>query len=69
MEPRRYKWKYGPLRLAMPWIAVAAGLFLGIRGLVTGADGNPLLTVVGFGLVALGVIAFFVYRAMAKRGI
>ncbi len=64
------KWKYGPLRLAMPWIAIVVGIVLGIRGLIEHlATGNPLFIAVGFGLTALGVIMFFIYRWMAKRGL
>ncbi|GMA28892.1 hypothetical protein GCM10025874_21450 [Arenivirga flava] len=64
------KWKYGPLRLAMPWIAIVVGIVLGLRGLIEyQATGDPLFIAVGFGLAALGVIMFFVYRWMAKRGL
>lgn len=64
------KWKYGPLRLAMPWIAIVVGIVLGVRGLIERqTTGDPLFIAVGFGLAALGVIMFFVYRWMAKRGL
>lgn len=67
-QPR--KWKYGPLRLAMPWIAVIVGLIVGVRGLIDdNSTGSPLFIAVGFGLAVLGVIFFFVYRWMAKRGV
>lgn len=64
------KWKYGPLRLAMPWIAIVVGIVLGVRGLIEHqATGDSLFIAVGFGLAALGVAMFFVYRWMAKRGL
>lgn len=67
--PRRYKWRYGPLRLVMPWLAGIGGLL----GVVKGVNdlqtkGDPLFIYVGAGLIVLAVIFFFVYRWQAKRG-
>ncbi len=54
----------------MPWIAIVVGIVLGGRGLIEHqAAGDPLFIAVGFGLAALGVIMFFVYPWMAKRGL
>jgi hypothetical protein len=66
-EPRKCKWRFGPLRLALPWISVAAGIVMVIKGASGSSD--PSFMALGFGLILLGVIAFFVYRAMAKRGL
>ncbi len=74
-KPRPYKWRYGPARLAMPWISVAVGIFFfflvrnsgGIgRG---GSHDTTFGFVFGLALIALGIIFFFVYRWMAKRGL
>jgi hypothetical protein len=35
----------------------------------SGSENTGLLFYIGLGLIALGVIMFFVYRWMAKRGI
>jgi Ca2+/Na+ antiporter len=59
----RYRWRYGPLRLALPWIAIVVGAIL----VVTHRD--PVVLALGIGLIVVGIIAFFVYRFMAKRGI
>lgn len=63
--PRKYKWRYGPLRLAMPWIALVVGAGMIIQGI----NGNPLFVTLGIIAIAFGVIAFFVYRWMARKGI
>lgn len=62
-QPSRYKWRYGPVRLVLPWAAVVVGLLLAIM------HRTPVLTWCGLGLVALGVIFFFIYRFMARRGL
>jgi hypothetical protein len=70
---RKYKWRYGPVRLVGPWVAVLVGLIAVIthaNGLnKSGSENTGLLFYIGLGLIALGVIMFFVYRWMAKRGI
>jgi hypothetical protein len=65
LEPptRRYRWRYGPLRLVTPWLCVATGVVITVGNL-----GTPIFNL-GLGLVVLGIIAFFVYRWMAKKGI
>lgn len=70
-QPRAYKWRYGPLRLVMPWLCVGVGILMTIRGAlaVSSGDGDPLFLLLGTSLIVLGIIAFFVYRWMAKRGI
>ncbi|PJJ70727.1 hypothetical protein CLV46_0252 [Diaminobutyricimonas aerilata] len=67
---RRYKWRYGPLRLVLPWISIALGTFWTVRAVVDPDSdaGSPLFVFLGIGLIALGIVAFFVYRWMAKRG-
>jgi hypothetical protein len=60
---RRYRWRYGPLRLVTPWLCIGIG---GV--MMVGNLGTSTFTP-GLGLVVLGIIAFFVYRWMAKRGI
>jgi hypothetical protein len=73
-EPDRQstRWRYGPVRLISPWIAVAAGIFFVIRGTANlprpGNDGTTYI-IVGVVLIVVGVIGFFVARWMAKRGI
>lgn len=62
-RPSRYGWRYGPLRLVMPWVAIVVGVVL------AATNRDPLLPIVGIGLIVLGIIAFFVYRFMAKRGV
>ncbi|TDX79097.1 hypothetical protein EDF35_2329 [Rathayibacter sp. PhB151] len=64
---RRYRWRYGPVRLVMPWLAIALGTFQTIRA-ATGEAGAVFLYL-GPALIALGIVAFFVFRWMAKRGI
>ncbi|MBT2486076.1 MULTISPECIES: hypothetical protein [unclassified Microbacterium] len=67
---RRYRWRYGPLRLIAPWIAAAVGVFLLVRGIVDlQTRGEPLFIFVGAGLTALAIVFFFVYKWMAKRGV
>ncbi|GAB2464454.1 hypothetical protein HD599_000022 [Conyzicola lurida] len=70
--PSRYKWRYGPLRLAMPWLAVAVGIGMAVKGglaLAPSGSGDPAFLYMGLGLVVLGIVAFFVYRWMARRGL
>jgi hypothetical protein len=62
-RPRKYKWRYGPLRLVMPWLCIGVGAVMAFR------DASPLMFGLGLGLVALGVLAFFFYRWMSRRGI
>jgi hypothetical protein len=72
-EPRGYKWRYGPLRLTAPWIAIAAGLIAIVKsvGGLGGVqkDATTVFLFGGIGLIVLGIASFFVYRWMAKRGI
>jgi len=72
-KPRRYKWRYGPIRLAMPWISVAVGILSVVRnsgGIGRGGSHDTTFSFVfGLALIAAGIIFFFVYRWMAKRGI
>ena len=66
--PRRFRTlRFNPLRALLPWFAVAAGLYLTIRGATGGMD--AIFVVLGPALVVLGIAAFFLYRWMAKRGI
>lgn len=62
-DKRPYKWRYGPLRLVMPWLCVAVGIYSVV------VNSSPLRIGIGLGLIAFGVVVFFVYRWMAKRGI
>ncbi|MBF4625692.1 hypothetical protein [Clavibacter sp. VKM Ac-2872] len=57
----------GSARQIMPWAAVAGGAIATYRG-ATGGLGSIFL-IAGPALMALGVIAFFVYRWMARRGL
>lgn len=66
---RRYKWKYGPLRLIMPWVCVIVGIGLSIKGIVNPEDDGTTFIVLGIGFVILGVAAALIARWMAKRGI
>lgn len=66
----RYRSKYGPLRLVLPWVAVAVGLLVAVTHVGGIADGSGMgLFVGGIAVAVLGVAAFFVYRWMARRGI
>lgn len=70
--PGKYKWRYGPLRIVMPWLYIAAGIVMAIKGafdLGTSDSAGPLFLILGASLSVLGIVAFFVYRWMAKRGI
>lgn len=67
--PRRYRWKYGPLRLVMPWVCVVVGVGMVIKGLATPQYDGTTFVVLGIGFVILGVAAAVVARWMAKRGI
>ena len=70
-QPRKYKWRYGPLRLTLPWLSIAVGIAMVVKGAIgLGADGSgdPLFLILGSSLVVLGIVAFFVYRWMARRG-
>lgn len=62
-RPSRYQWRYGPVRLVLPWAAVVVGILLAIM------HRTPALLWAGIGLIILGVVFFFIYRFMAKRGI
>jgi hypothetical protein len=64
---RKYKWRYGPFRLVVPWACIAIGLFHTVRAATGGMDRLFLIT--GPILIAVGVAAFFIARWMAKRGI
>lgn len=66
-DGRRYKWRYGPLRIAAPVAAIVGGAVATVRA-VTG-DMSPIFGVLGPALIAVGVAAIFVFRWMAKRGI
>ncbi|MFL0565419.1 MULTISPECIES: hypothetical protein [Microbacterium] len=68
-SPRRYRWKYGPLRLVMPWVCVVVGVGMAIKGLVAPENDGTTFVVLGVGFVILGVVAAIVARWMAKRGI
>lgn len=70
-KPRRYKWRYGPLRIVMPWLCIAVGILLAIKGALDLATngGDPFFLILGSALVVLGIVAFFVYRWMARRGL
>ena len=68
--PRRYKWRYGPLRLVAPWVAALVGGVLVVRGIIDLQErGEPLFIYIGSGLVVLAAVFFFLYRWMAKRGV
>lgn len=68
--PRRYRWRYGPLRLVLPWVTIGVGILMAVRGLTgSGPSQAPLDGPLGIGLIVLGIAAFFLYRWMAKRGI
>jgi hypothetical protein len=70
---RRHRRRYGPVRLVLPWIAIVVGAIMAVTRIdgldKRGEDNTAVLFLAGLGLVVLGVIAFFVYRWMAKRGI
>ena len=55
--------QYGPLRLVLPWVSVLVGVIFVIR------NQEPLFLVLGLALIAAGVVAFFVYRYMARRNL
>ena len=65
--PRKYGWRYGPLRLVAPWACVAFGLFHTVKAVTGGMD--SLFLVTGPILIMVGLAAFFIARWMAKRGI
>lgn len=69
--PRRYKWRYGPLRLLLPWISIAVGGFWLVRAVLDpkATEDSPVFLILGISLIVLGIVAFLVYRWMAKRGI
>jgi hypothetical protein len=71
--PRKYKWRYGPVRLVSPWIAVIVGILFVIegRGAASGSTnrGVEVLFFVGLILIVVGVVSFFLARWMAKKGI
>ena len=71
-EPKRFrKHRYGPVRLVLPWVSVAVGLFFVLISINFWAhhhDGTANFWI-GIGLVVLGIAAFFLYRWMAKKGI
>jgi ABC-type sulfate transport system permease component len=54
-------------RTMLPWAAVLGGAVATFRG-ATGDLGSIFL-IAGPALMALGVVAFFVYRWMEKRGL
>jgi hypothetical protein len=56
----------------MPWLAIAVGIGMAVKGLINmnmDRRGDAGFLFMGLGLIVLGMIAFFVYRWMAKRGI
>ena len=63
----------GPVRRIGPWVAAALGIVLIVRGAegfsASGAANTSVLLYLGIGLVALGVVTFFLARWMARRGI
>lgn len=70
--PRRFRRlpHGGPLRLLMPWICVIVGVAMAVKGAIDlQVRGDGLFVVLGAGLVIVGVVAFFVYRWLEKRGL
>jgi len=64
--------KHNPLRILTPWVAVAVGLLMVVLYLGSLGAGEPisgLYILIGPGLIVMGIVAFFVYRWMAKRGL
>jgi hypothetical protein len=64
--------RFNPLRMVMPWVAVAFGLLMVLVWIVGTAGGRSVSAVyplVGSGLVVLGVVAFILARWMARRGL
>lgn len=66
---RWYKWKYGPLRLIMPWVCVIVGIGLTIKGIASSEDDGATFIALGVGFIVLGAAAALIARWMAKRGI
>jgi len=56
-----------PTRAVMPWLGVILGAVLTFQG-ATGRMGAIFL-ITGPALAALGIVFFFVYRWMARRGL
>lgn len=70
-QRRRYKWRYGPLRLVIPWLCMAVGILLIVVAIIGWADHHDEVVNfwIGIWLIVLGIVAFFGYRWMAKKGI
>ena len=67
--PRRYRWRYGPMRLAMPVLAILGGIAGIVRGIGdVQSHGDPLFVYIGAGLIVLAIISIFISRWQAKRG-
>lgn len=67
--PRRYRWRYGPMRLAMPVLAALGRLASIVRGIGdVQSHGDPLFVSIGAGLIVLAIISVFISRWQAKRG-
>jgi hypothetical protein len=69
--PRRFRTlRPNPLRDIYPWVVVATGIILAVRG---GADfshgDSPENLFIGIGLAALGIIVFCINRWQARRGL
>lgn len=70
--PRRFRRlpHGGPLRLLMPWVCIVVGVGMLVKGAIDAqVRGDALYSLLGAGLVVLGVVVFFVNRWQEKRGL
>jgi hypothetical protein len=69
--PRRFRTLHpNPLRDISPWVVVAVGILQAVRGGIDFAHGgSPVGLLMGIGLTVVGIIAFLVYRWLARRGL
>jgi len=66
--PRRFRrMRFNPLRDVLPWVAVVVGIVFAIRAAV--GEMGSIFLILGPALSVFGVVAFIVFRWMARRGI
>lgn len=59
--------RFNPLRDVLPWVAVVVGIVFAIRAAV--GEMGSIFLILGPALSVFGVVAFIVFRWMARRGI
>lgn len=63
------RYKYGPLRILAPIVAVVVGVVMLFKGFTASGGIDTLFVILGIGALVMAGAAVLVYRSMAKRGL